>query len=68
MGLAPYGEAKYKELIYNHLIDVKDDGSYIMDMSYFNYSVGLTMTNNRFNKLCGGPPREPESNLSQKEM
>jgi len=68
MGLAPYGEPKYKELIYNHLIDVKDDGSYIMDMSYFNYSVGLTMTNNRFNKLFGGPPREPESNITQKEM
>ena len=68
MGLAPYGEPKYKELIYNHLIDVKEDGSFIMDMSYFNYSVGLTMTNNRFNKLFGGPPREPESELTQKEM
>ena len=68
MGLAPYGEPKYKDLIYNHLIDVKEDGSFIMDMSYFNYSVGLTMTNQKFNKLFGGLPREPESELTQKEM
>jgi carbamoyltransferase len=68
MGLAPYGEPKYKDLIYKHLIDVKDDGSFIMDMSYFNYSVGLTMTNQKFNQLFGGPPREPESELTQKEM
>ena len=68
MGLAPYGEPKYKDLIYKHLIDVKDDGSFKMDMSYFNYSVGLTMTNNKFNKIFGGPPREPESELTQKEM
>ena len=68
MGLAPYGEPKYKDLIYKHLIDVKDDGSFIMDMSYFNYSVGLTMTNHKFDQLFGGPPREPESELTQKEM
>ena len=68
MGLAPYGEPKYKDLIYEHLIDVKEDGSFIMDMSYFNYSVGLTMTNYKFNQLFGGPPREPESELTQKEM
>ena len=68
MGLAPYGEPKYKDLIYNHLIDVKEDGSFIMDMSYFNYSVGLTMTNQKFDNLFGGPPREPESELTQKEM
>ncbi|MFL2998600.1 MAG: carbamoyltransferase [Candidatus Neomarinimicrobiota bacterium] len=68
MGLAPYGEPKYKDLIYKHLIDVKDDGSFIMDMSYFNYSVGLTMTNQKFDNLFGGPPREPESELTQKEM
>ena len=68
MGLAPYGEPKYKDLIYKYLIDVKDDGSFKMDMSYFNYSVGLTMTNNKFNKIFGGPPREPESELTQKEM
>tara|TARA_B100001750_G_C15516216_1_gene607422 strand:+ start:1350 stop:3167 length:1818 start_codon:yes stop_codon:yes gene_type:complete len=68
MGLAPYGEPKYKELIYEHLIDVKEDGSFMMDMSYFNYCVGLTMTNNKFNNLFGGPPRVPESDLTQKEM
>ena len=68
MGLAPYGEPKYKDLIYNHLIHVKEDGSFIMDMSYFNYSVGLTMTNQKFDDLFGGPPREPESELTQKEM
>ncbi len=68
MGLAPYGEAKYKDLIYENLIDVKDDGSFKMDMSYFDYNVGLTMTNKKFNNLFGGPPREPESKLTQKEM
>ena len=68
MGLAPYGEPKYKDLIYNNLIDVKRDGSFKMDMSYFNYNVGLTMTNTKFNELFGGPPREPESELTQKEM
>ena len=68
MGLAPYGEPKFKDLIYNHLIDVKKDGSFIMDMSYFNYSVGLRMTTNKFNNLFGGPPRKPESDLTQKEM
>jgi carbamoyltransferase len=68
MGLAPYGEPKYKDLIYKHLIDVKDDGSFKMDMSYFDYNVGLKMTNKKFNDLFGGPPREPESELTQKEM
>ena len=68
MGLAPYGEAKYKDLIYKHLIDVKEDGSFDMDMSYFDYNVGLTMTNKKFNNLFGGPPRKPESELTQKEM
>ncbi len=68
MGLAPYGEPKYKDLIYKHLIDVKDDGSFKMDMSYFDYNVGLTMTNKKFNDLFGGAPREPESELTQKEM
>ena len=68
MGLAPYGEPKYKNLIYEHLIDVKKDGSFMMDMSYFNYNVGLTMTNKKFNDLFGGKPREPESELTQKEM
>ena len=68
MGLAPYGEPKYKDLIYENLIDVKEDGSFKLDMSYFDYSVGLKMTNNKFNSLFGGPPRKPESKLTQKEM
>ncbi len=68
MGLAPYGEPKFKDLIYKHLIDVKEDGSFKMDMSYFNYNVGLTMTNKKFNDLFGGPPRKPESDLTQNEM
>ncbi len=68
MGLAPYGEPKYKQIIYDHLIDVKEDGSFRMNMEYFNYCQGLTMTNEKFNKLFGGPPREPETNLTQKEM
>ena len=68
MGLAPYGEAKYKDLIYEHLIDVKNDGSFKMNMDYFNFSAGLTMTNSKFHQLFGGPPRKPESELTQKEM
>jgi len=68
MGLAPYGEPKYKELIYDNLIDVKDDGSFRMNMDYFNYCAGLTMTNEKFNKLFGGKPRKPESKLTQREM
>jgi len=68
MGLAPYGEAKYKDLIYKHLIDVKEDGSFKMNMDYFDYCAGLTMTSNKFHKLFGGPPRKPESKLTQKEM
>jgi carbamoyltransferase len=68
MGLAPYGEPKYKNLIYQHLIDVKEDGSFKMNMDYFNYSVGLTMTNSKFHELFGGSPRKPESDLTQKEM
>lgn len=68
MGLAPYGEPKYKDLIYSKLIDVKDDGSFKMNMDYFNYCAGLTMTNSKFHELFDGPPRKPESKLSQKEM
>ena len=68
MGLAPYGEPKYKDLILEKIIDLKDDGSFKMDMSYFNYCAGLTMTSNKFHKLFGGPPRESESTLTQKEM
>ena len=68
MGLAPYGEPKYKNLIYNHLIDVKNDGSFKMNMDYFDYCTGLSMTNSKFHKLFGGLPRKPESKLTQKEM
>jgi len=68
MGLAPYGVPRYRGLITKHLIDIKDDGSFALDMSYFNYCTGLTMTNDKFNRLFGGPPRQPESALTQKEM
>jgi carbamoyltransferase len=68
MGLAPYGEPKYKDLIMKELIDLKEDGSFKMNMKYFNYCVGLTMTSGKFNKLFGGPPRKPESRITQREM
>jgi carbamoyltransferase len=68
MGLAPYGEPKYADLILEHLIDLKPDGSFRMDMSYFNYCQGLTMTSGRFHRLFGGPPRKPESQLTEREM
>ena len=68
MGLAPYGEPKYKDLILEHIIDVKADGSYRLDQSYFNYCTGLTMTNNKFAKLFGRPARVPEDQLEQFHM
>lgn len=68
MGLAPYGEPKYKDLILDNLIDLKDDGSFAMNMDYFDYGARLTMTNKKFHALFGGPPRKPESPLTQKEM
>lgn len=68
MGLAPYGEPKYAGLIKQHLIDIKEDGSFALDMSYFDYCTGLTMTNERFHALFGGPPRAAESELTQREM
>jgi carbamoyltransferase len=68
MGLAPYGEPKYVDLILGQLMDLKEDGSYRLNMDYFNYCVGLTMTNEKFHRLFGGPPRKPESKLTQKEM
>ncbi len=68
MGLAPYGEPKYVDLILNELINLKDDGSFKMNMKYFNYNAGLTMTNNKFAKLFGGAARKPESKLTQREM
>jgi carbamoyltransferase len=68
MGLAPYGEPRYVDLIRRHLIDVHADGSYRMDQSYFNYSQGLTMTSEKFHRLFGGPPRQPETRLEQRHM
>lgn len=68
MGLAPYGEPKYVDAIYNHLIDLKEDGSFRLNMDYFNYCAGLTMTNERFHALFGGEPRASESRLTQREM
>jgi carbamoyltransferase len=68
MGLAPYGEPRYVDAILNELIDLKEDGSFKMNMDYFDYCAGLTMTNGKFAQLFGGPPRRPESKLTQREM
>jgi len=68
MGLAPYGEPRYVKQIYDHLIQVKEDGSFKMDQSYFNYMDGLVMTNDRFAALFGGPARTSETEISQREM
>lgn len=68
MGLAPYGEPKYAQTILDHLIDLKPDGSYRLDQSYFDYCTGLTMTNAKFDALFGAPPRKPEEPLTQREM
>ena len=68
MGLAPYGEPRFADLIKEKLILVAEDGSFKLDMSYFNYATGLTMTNNKFNNLFGGLPRSPEAELTQREM
>jgi len=68
MGLAPYGEPKYVDLILDKLIDLKADGTFRLNMDYFNYATGLTMTNRRFADLFGGPARAPETALAQKEM
>ena len=68
MGLAPYGEPVYYDLILRELLDLKEDGSFRMDMRYFNYCQGLTMTNRRFDALFGGPPRRAEAALTQREM
>ena len=68
MGLAPYGEPKYVDLIFKELIDLKEDGSFRLNMEYFGYCVGLTMTNNKFARLFGGPPRKAESKLTQRDM
>ena len=68
MGLAPYGTPKYVDLILRELIDLRDDGSLRLNQKYFNYTAGLTMTSPAFHELFGGPPRVPETNLTQKEM
>jgi carbamoyltransferase len=68
MGLAPYGEPKYADLILNELLDLRDDGSFRLNLEYFNFCQGLTMTSKRFDRLFGGPPRRPESALTQREM
>ncbi len=68
MGLAPYGKPVYADRILNHLLDLKEDGSFRMDMSYFNYCQGLTMTSKKFHKLFEGPPRRPETPISTREM
>jgi carbamoyltransferase len=68
MGLAPYGEPKYAQTIFDHLIDLKADGTFHLNMDYFDYCTGLTMTNARFDELFGGPPRKPEVWLTQREM
>jgi carbamoyltransferase len=68
MGLAPYGRPVYQDLILKHLLDLRSDGSFWMNMEYFNYCQGLTMTNQRFAELFGGPPRRPESLLEQRHM
>lgn len=68
MGLAPYGEPKYVDLILEKLIDLKEDGSFRLNLDYFNYCTGLTMTNRKFHNLFGGPPRKPEGKLEEKHM
>lgn len=68
MGLAPYGEPRYADLMLKHLIQVSDDGSFQLNMQYFDYCTGFTMTNHHFDALFGGPPRQEESALTQKEM
>ena len=68
MGLAPYGKPKYVDAIHNELLDLKEDGSFVLNQKYFNYLTGLTMTNGAFDELFGGPPRKPEAKVMQREM
>lgn len=68
MGLAPYGEPKYVQKIYDHILDLKEDGSFKMNMRFFDYCAGLKMTSHRFDELFEGPPRKPETKLTQREM
>jgi carbamoyltransferase len=68
MGLAPYGEPKFRDLILSELLDLKSDGSFRLNLRYFDFMAGLTMTNRAFDQLCGGPPRKPEAELTQRHM
>jgi carbamoyltransferase len=68
MGLAPYGDPKYARLIMDHLVDIRPDGSFRLNMEYFDYCTGLTMTNRKFDELFGSPPRRPENLLTQRDM
>ncbi|WP_295405564.1 carbamoyltransferase [uncultured Thiocystis sp.] len=68
MGLAPYGEPRYRDLILKHLLELKEDGTFRLNMRYFNYAQGLTMTNRAFDRLFGGPPRQPEAPITSREM
>ena len=68
MGLAPYGVPRYVDAIYEHILDLREDGSFHLNMDYFDYCAGLTMTNSRFDEVFGGPPRKPEARLTQREM
>lgn len=68
MGLAPYGEPRYADTILKHLVDLKEDGTFRLDMSYFNYATGLTMTNDKLHKLFGSEPRQSETDIGQHEM
>jgi carbamoyltransferase len=68
MGLAPYGQPTYQDAIYKHLLDLKPDGSFRLNMAYFNYCQGLAMTNRRFHDLFDGPPRKPESTIQQRHV
>ena len=68
MGLAPYGQPKYMDVILDKITDIREDGSLWLDMAYFNYCQGLTMTSEKFHRLFGGPPRKPEGFITQKEM
>ena len=68
MGLAPYGSPRFRDLILDNLIDLKADGSFRLDLSYFDYCVGLRMTNAKFEQLFGGPARKPESPITQRDM
>ena len=68
MGLAPYGAPRYKDLILKKLVDLKEDGSFWLDQTYFNYATGLEMTSRAFDEVFGGPPRKPEAPLTQREM